>query len=94
MEREWSSLPSGVSSPFPHIDMIAGGQEEKLSGLFCAVLCATIVHSALYTHKLTDLAFFWIISCCSLLVYVCFCCVRFSFFSTMPRDWLGRMSPK
>ena len=25
---------------------------------------------------------------------VCFCCVRFSFFSTMPRDWLGRTSPK
>ena len=26
--------------------------------------------------------------------YVCFCCVRFSFFSTMPRDWLRRTSPK
>jgi len=25
---------------------------------------------------------------------VCFCCVRFSFFSTMLRDWLGRTSPK
>ena len=25
---------------------------------------------------------------------VCFCCVRFSFFSTMPRDGLGRTSPK
>jgi len=25
---------------------------------------------------------------------VCFCCVRFSFFSTMPRDWLERTSPK
>jgi len=24
----------------------------------------------------------------SLFVYVCFCCVRFSFFSTVPRDWL------
>ena len=23
----------------------------------------------------------------------CFCCVRFSFFGTMPRDWLGRTSP-
>ena len=25
---------------------------------------------------------------------VCFCCVGFSFFSTMPRDWLGRTSLK
>ena len=25
---------------------------------------------------------------------VCFCCVRFSFFSTKPRDWLERMSLK
>jgi len=25
---------------------------------------------------------------------MCFCCVRFSFFSTMPRGWLGRTSPK
>jgi len=25
---------------------------------------------------------------------VCFCCMRFSFFSTTPRDWLGRTSPK
>jgi len=37
---------------------------------------------------------FWIIWCYSLFVYVCFCCVRFSFFSTMPRGWLGRMSVK
>jgi len=29
--------------------------------------------------------------CCCI---VCFCCIRFSFFSTMPRDWLGRTSPK
>ena len=27
-------------------------------------------------------------------VYVCLCCVRFSFFSTTPRGWLGRTSPK
>jgi len=32
--------------------------------------------------------------CYSLFVYVRFCCVRFSFFSTMPRDWLGRTSLK
>jgi len=30
-----------------------------------------------------------------LLVNICFCCVRFSFFNTTPRDWLlGRTSPK
>ena len=37
---------------------------------------------------------------CVFLVYlrifclVSFCCVRFSFFGTAPRDWLGRKSPK
>jgi len=30
--------------------VMSGGQEGKLSGLFCAVLCATIVHSELHTH--------------------------------------------
>ena len=29
-----------------------------------------------------------LVLCYSLFAYVCFCCVRFSFFSTMPRDWL------
>jgi len=29
--------------------------------------------------------------CCCV---ICFCCVRFSFFSTTPRDWLCRTSPK
>jgi len=41
-----------------------------------------------------DLAFLRIILCYSLFVYVCFCCVIFSFFSTVPRDWLRRTSPK
>ena len=27
-------------------------------------------------------------------VCVCFCCVRFTFFHTKPRDWLGETSPK
>jgi len=31
---------------------------------------------------------FGIILCSGLFVYVCFCCIRFSFFSIMPRDWL------
>jgi len=29
-----------------------------------------------------------------LFVYVCFCSDKLSFFSTMPRDWLGRASLK
>ena len=33
--------------------VLSGGQEGKLSGLFCAVLCATIVHSAMHTHERT-----------------------------------------
>ena len=39
-------------------------------------------------------SFFGIIFCYSLFVYVCFYCVRFCFFNTMPRDWLGRMRQK
>ena len=42
------------SPTFPQIDVIGAmaivRQEGKLSGLFCAVLCATIVHSELHTH--------------------------------------------
>jgi len=30
--------------------MMSEGQEGKLSGLFCAMLCATIVHSAMHTY--------------------------------------------
>ena len=36
---------------------------------------------------------FVFISCCSISVFlmnVCFCCLRFGFFSTRPRDWLGK----
>jgi len=39
-------------------------------------------------------SFFGIILCYSLFVYMCYCSVRFGFFSTMPRDWLGRTSEK
>jgi len=27
---------------------LSGGKEGKLSGLFCVVLCATLVHSAMH----------------------------------------------
>ena len=30
--------------------LLSGGQEGKLSGLFCAVFCATTVHSAMHTR--------------------------------------------
>ena len=45
-----SLLLSCASSMFRHSWWLSGGQEGKLSGLFCAVLCATIVHSELHTH--------------------------------------------
>jgi len=43
-------------------------------------------------HNLSvlDLAF-GLILCYSLFVYMRFCCVRFSFLSTMLRDWLERL---
>jgi len=45
-----SSIP-----PFPQIDIIGAvvivwREEGKLSGLFCAILCAIIVHSAMHTQ--------------------------------------------
>ena len=39
-------------------------------------------------------AFFCFSLDCFFSYIVCFCCVRFSFFRTMLRDWLGRTSPK
>jgi len=61
-----ASLPRS-SPPFPQIDIIRAvvivwRVRGKLSGLFCAVLCATIVHSAMHTHmnRLTGL---WIGFC-------------------------------
>jgi len=38
-------------------------QEGKLSGLFCAVLCATSVHSELHTHtNRTNSSLDWVLS--------------------------------
>jgi len=45
------------------------------------MLCFTV-----YQFRLSFFGLF----CYSLCAYVCFCCVTFSFFSTMPRYWLGR----
>jgi len=44
-----------ILTPFPQIDIIGAvvivwRVRGKLSGLFCAILCATIVHSAMHTH--------------------------------------------
>jgi len=38
--------------------------------------------------------FFWFSLDYFVLVFFAFWCVTFSFFSTVPRDWLGRTSPK
>ena len=66
-----SISPSNPGPPFPQIDIIggseqwrlSGGQEGKLSGLFCAVLCATIVHSELHTHmNRTNSSLDWVLS--------------------------------
>jgi len=50
------------------------------------------------SYEVTKVALvFVLILCCSISVFrmnVCFCCNRFSFCSTTPRDWLGRTSPK
>ena len=57
------------------------GQEGKLSGLFCAVLCATIVHYELHTHmNRANSSLDWILSHWAhftvlrfICVYVLFC---------------------
>jgi len=70
-------------------------------------MCTTVVHSDAHTH--TNSSYIWVLvsvwvsfrfrfACCVFLPFcycvVCFCCVRFSFFGTKARDWLGRTSPK
>jgi len=60
---------------------LSGGQEGKLSGLFCAILCATIVHSAMHTHMNRPNSFLdWVLSHWAhftvlrfIFVYVLFC---------------------
>jgi len=73
----------------------------------CTLQCTHIWTDPRVVYWL-DLAFLWLIVlqstcvrfiflglfCVSLLVYVCFCCGRFSLFRTMQRDWLGRTSLK
>jgi len=68
-------------SLFPGIDiigaiMIVWRVKVKLSGLFCAVLCATVLHSAVDTHMirtnsclLVRFSFFVVILCVT--VYLC-----------------------
>jgi len=56
------------------------------------VLGLGLVFVCLFRFSILCVFLFWLrllFLCCLLL-----CCVRFSFFSTMPRDWLGRKSPK
>jgi len=90
-------------------DCLEDNREHFQNCMYSAVLCMTVVHSDTHTRqqflKLSvDLALALVFVClfkfnilcvfqfCS--CTVCFCCVRFNFLSTMPRDWLGRTSPK
>ena len=45
----------------------------------------------LFFGRFLGLAFCVFVVCSCI---VCFCCVWFRFFSTVPRDWLGRTFPK
>ena len=58
---------------------MSGGQEEKLSGLFCAVLCATIVYSELHTHmNRPNSSLDWILSHWAhftVLKFICVCII-------------------
>jgi len=69
-------------------------KREGYQNCFVAVLCTTVVHSDMRAHvsstyRLAFVCFLPFYSC-----VVCFYCVRFSFFSHQPRDWLGRTSVK
>jgi len=58
---------------------LSGGQEGKLSGLFCAVLYATIVHNELHTH-MNRLTVLWIGFCLTGPISLCldsFLCVYY-----------------
>jgi len=65
--KEWFSVGGSHSAGFHSVlwrcRLASGGQEGKLSGLFCAVLCATIVHSELHTHmNRTNSSLVWVLS--------------------------------
>jgi len=64
-----------IPPPFPQIDIIGAVMfvwrvRGKLSGLFCAILCATIVHSAMHTHR-NRLTGHWIGFCRTGLISLC-----------------------
>jgi len=54
----------------------------------------TFSFCALVYIDLAVCVFFWFSLRLFCSCVVCFCCVRFSFFSNTPRDWLGITSPK
>jgi len=61
----------------------------------CKIGCAPLPGWRLYEATKPGFSFFVFILCCIfvLRLNVCIYCVSFSFFSTMPRNWLGRTSP-
>jgi len=74
----------------------------------CRILCNNCAQCSAHTFEQTEQFFVVILSvtvylcsisflglfCAIVYLRVCLCCVKCSFFSTVPRDWLGRMSPK
>ena len=51
-EQKCRQIRDGTALPLP---WNRHHREGKLSGLFCAVLCAAVVHSTMHTHIWTDL---------------------------------------
>jgi len=92
-------------SPSPPVDviwamMIVRRIRGKIIGtVLCCVVYDNCAQCYAHTHEqflIVGLGFFRFR--CRVFLFrfcvVCFCCVRFSFFSTKPRDWLGRASLK
>jgi len=105
LSRTGCSSAVVVTAPVPSMQhttseqwWLSGRSEERLSVLFCAVFCTTVVHNW-YAHayeqflKLTvglgflvdlGLLFVCFLSLCLYAVY--FCCVRFTFFCAKPQQ--------
>ena len=86
---EISSLVWGTPANFNGFRVLA----SLLHGTLIVGVSQTLRHGGRPSRSALAHILVGIILCHSLFVYVCFC-VRFSFFSTVPRDWLGKTSPK
>jgi len=102
--REWQS-----SAYFCHFD-VSPRKHCSMYVFLCCVVYDSCTQWYAHTHTWAVSCWFWFSFVCDYLglafcmflfelrlfcsCAVCFCCVRFSFFSTTPRDCLGRTSPK